>query len=189
MALKAYQRKRDFRKTPEPRGPRRGTRMRARARKLLFVVQEHRARRLHWDFRLESAGVLKSWAVTREPVREPGDRRLAVETEDHPLEYAKFRGKIPTGEYGAGTVKIWDNGTYESDHPIQESMEQGAIKVTLHGKKLKGDYVLARIQGEGARSHWLFFKSRPKPTGLKVPQVESLTRPSGFRKKARSRAR
>lgn len=177
MGLKAYQRKRDFVRSPEPRGKARPRgKPQPHPKELIFVIQEHHARRVHWDFRLEAEGVLKSWAVTKEPLTAPGVHRLAIETEDHPLEYAKFHGRIPEGEYGAGTVRIWDHGTYDSHHPVEESMELGAIKVFLHGRKLKGEYVLARVAGEGARSRWVFFKSKPKPARLKIPAIASLPR-------------
>jgi bifunctional non-homologous end joining protein LigD len=171
MSLREYRHKRDFRKTREP-APKRAAKARSSARRI-FVVQEHHARRLHWDFRLEWGGVLKSWAVTKIPTMNPRDRRLAIETEDHPLEYAKFKGEIPQGEYGAGRVAIWDHGTYTCDRSIQEEMDQGVIKFSLHGKKLKGDFVLVRIdrEGSGPKSAWLFFKEKVQVTGLKIPKI------------------
>lgn len=161
MSLKEYHRKRRFDQTREPKGKRTAHR---KKKELIFVVQEHRARKLHWDFRLEADGVLKSWAVTREPSLDTKVRRLAIQTEDHPYEYAKFSGKIPRGEYGAGGVKIWDHGTYTSEHPVIESMEHGLVEVILRGKKLRGRFVLVRTRSiTGAeKDQWLFFKARPK---------------------------
>ncbi len=149
---------------------------------LSFVIQEHHARRLHWDFRLEYEGVLKSWAVTREPNLDINDRHLAIETEDHPLEYGRFHGRIPAGEYGAGTVKIWDHGVYEPKEErgtasgrvrgMKEMLRDGLVEVTLRGRKLRGRFVLVRTRGEGAKAQWLFFKAKPKPVGLKIPEIK-----------------
>src|SRR6266478_2462893 len=135
MPLDEYRRKRKFSATPEPPGRvRRGS-----GRKLIFVVQKHDASRLHYDFRLEIYGVLVSWAVPKGPSLNPADKRLAIRTEDHPLEYAGFEGVIPEGQYGAGTVMIWDKGTYDvSDGlPAGRQLAQGEIKTVLHGKKLR----------------------------------------------------
>jgi bifunctional non-homologous end joining protein LigD len=170
MSLKEYHRKRDFKKTREPKGKTHGPGV----KKPVFVIQEHHARRLHWDFRLEAKGVLKSWAVTREPTMNTADRRLAIETEDHPLDYAKFHGKIPAGEYGAGDVMIWDHGTFESSRDVAESIDSGVVSVHLHGKKLTGKFVLVRTNGEGPKAQWLFFKAKPKPVALKVPKLAQI---------------
>ena len=160
--LRDYQNKRDFNKTKEPAGVRSRTGTQA-----TFVIQQHSARRLHWDFRLSVNGVLKSWAVTKEPSLDPAVRRLAVETEDHPLEYAKFHGDIPPGQYGAGQVLIWDHGTYSSELPLTEAIDRGKIKVFLHGRKLKGTFILIRMQTDGSRpAQWLFFKAKPEAIGL-----------------------
>src|SRR5262245_24681466 len=139
MALEAYKQKRHFDTTPEPR-PRLGK----AHRRPIFVVQEHHASRLHYNFRLEADGVLKSWAVPKQPSLNPAVKRLAVQVEDHPLEYANFSGEIPAGQYGAGLVHIWDKGTYENilahkPHPqsITEGINAGYIEVQLHGRKLK----------------------------------------------------
>ncbi|MEM7820899.1 MAG: DNA polymerase ligase N-terminal domain-containing protein [Candidatus Aenigmatarchaeota archaeon] len=121
-------------------------------RKPIFVVHEHHAKHLHWDLRLERNRVLKSWAVPKQPPAAPGVRRLAVQVEDHPLSYASFRGRIPEGQYGAGTVKIWDKGTYE---PLEWTDK--SIVVKLHGKKLKGDFCLVRFRPPKG---WLFFKKK-----------------------------
>ena len=121
----------------------------------LYVIQKHRARRLHWDLRLERDGVLKSWAIPKEPPREPNERRLAVEVEDHPLDYANFEGVIPEGQYGAGVVEIWDRGTYT---PVK--WEEDEIVVDIHGEKLRGRYVLIRFQPEKDPKNWLFFRKK-----------------------------
>ncbi|HLD99740.1 MAG TPA: DNA polymerase ligase N-terminal domain-containing protein [Bdellovibrionota bacterium] len=168
--LKEYRRKRDFKITKEPRGAR-AARTRAAAATGIFVVQEHHARRLHWDFRLEAEGVLKSWAVTKEPSPSLGVRRLAIETEDHPLDYAQFEGEIPKNAYGAGRVTIWDHGNYEAIKPVARSMENGLVEVFLKGRKLKGRFVLVRTRGEGAKAQWLFFKAKPKIARLKIPEI------------------
>lgn len=119
----------------------------------IFVIQKHYARNLHYDFRLEMDGVLKSWAVPKEPPTEPGIKRLAVQVEDHELSYANFEGDIPEGEYGAGTVEIWDNGTYEFI-----SRKPNKIVFELHGKKLKGKYTLVQFRKE--KKNWLLFKAK-----------------------------
>jgi DNA ligase D-like protein (predicted 3'-phosphoesterase) len=121
----------------------------------IFVVQRHQARRLHYDFRLEMDGVLKSWAVPKEPPLQPGVRRLAVEVEDHPLEYANFEGVIPEGMYGAGMVEIWDKGLYQLKHRSEDKIE-----FTLNGEKMKGDYVLIRFKG---RQNWLLIRKKAQP--------------------------
>jgi bifunctional non-homologous end joining protein LigD len=156
--LKEYNRKRDFKVTKEPGGRKVS---RAKSKKLVFVVQEHHARRLHYDFRLELEGVLKSWAVPKGPSLDPSDKRLAVQTEDHPLEYAKFHGTIPEGEYGAGEVFIWDSGTWEpeGDDPIGD-LARGHLKFRLTGKKLRGSFVLIRtaFRSDGTKKNWLLIK-------------------------------
>jgi bifunctional non-homologous end joining protein LigD len=159
--LAEYRRKRSFRQTPEPDGSRASAR-RARAR--VFVVQKHAARSLHYDFRLELDGTLKSWAVPKGPSLDPADKRLAVHVEDHPLEYASFEGTIPEGEYGAGPVLLWDHGTWRPDGDPAAAYRAGALKFTLEGAKLRGGWVLARIHGgrkdrDGERS-WLLIKQR-----------------------------
>ena len=157
MSLKEYKRKRRFDSTPEPAGTRplhRGSD---------FVVQEHHARRLHYDFRLEVNGVMKSWAVPKGPSMNPSDKRLAIQTEDHPLEYAKFEGEIPQGNYGAGDVIIWDNGTFEAEGNLsaQQQLDRGELKFILHGKKLTGSFVLVKIRSrEPGKQEWLLIKHR-----------------------------
>jgi bifunctional non-homologous end joining protein LigD len=158
MPLDEYRRKRNFAATPEPRG---GGPLR---RDRLFVVQKHAASRLHYDFRLEVDGVLVSWAVPRGPSMNPADKRLAVRTEDHPLEYADFEGVIPAGQYGAGRVEIWDRGTYEpaEDVPMAQQVERGKVVVVLKGKKLRGRFALvrAKLGGASKRENWLLIKQR-----------------------------
>jgi DNA ligase D-like protein (predicted 3'-phosphoesterase) len=157
--LDPYFKKRDFRRTPEPRGGEKRY-----SKQPIFVVQEHAARRLHYDFRLEVEGVLKSWAVPKGPSLDPREKRLAVPTEDHPLEYADFEGAIPEGEYGAGTVLVWDLGTYQnlkekngSPVSMAEALQNGHLTVWLEGKKLSGGYALTRFK-EGKDESWLLVK-------------------------------
>ncbi|AKB75055.1 ATP-dependent DNA ligase [Methanosarcina lacustris Z-7289] len=147
--LEEYEKKRDFAKTSEP--PAGGSIK--NSDKPVFVVQRHDASHLHYDFRLEIDGVLKSWAVPKQPPKKAGIKRLAIQTEDHPLEYADFEGEIPEGEYGAGKVEIWDKGTFEL-----RKREEKEIVVTLEGGELKGDYVLIRTKYGTEGKGWLFFK-------------------------------
>jgi DNA ligase D-like protein (predicted 3'-phosphoesterase) len=156
--LTEYRRKRNFRRTPEPAGRRR---RRGRPR---FVVQQHDATRLHYDFRLEAGGVLKSWAIPKGPSLNPKDKRLAIQTEDHPLDYADFEGVIPAGEYGAGAVIVWDRGTYRNlteldgrEVPIEQAIEAGHVKFWLEGEKLRGGFALTRVGG-GKKPWWLLVK-------------------------------
>ncbi len=147
MKLNEYKKKRDFSMTPEPKGdvkPSEGK---------IFVIQKHDARHLHYDLRLEMDGVLKSWALPKEPPTKPGIKRLAIKTEDHPVNYAGFEGTIPEGHYGAGSVEIWDNGTYEVEEKLDDRMV-----FQLKGKKMKGEFVLIRFKGE--EKNWLFFKKK-----------------------------
>lgn len=156
--LSTYRKKRDFEKTPEPSGEARVAPSKARR----FVIQKHDATRLHYDFRLEFDGVFKSWAVTRGPSLDPHDKRLAVEVEDHPLDYGDFEGTIPEGQYGGGTVMLWDRGTWESDDP-ERGFKKGDLKFTLHGEKLHGSWVLVRMRNDrngGKRTNWLLIKHR-----------------------------
>lgn len=156
-SLERYHKKRDFQATPEPRGAKKKT-----ARKLRFVIQKHHATRLHYDFRLEADGVLKSWAVPKGPSRDPADKRLAMHVEDHPLDYRTFEGIIPKGNYGAGEVIVWDEGTYELSEGDDAAAEIGCgkIKFVLHGKKLHGEWTLVRIKGRGGEGGdpWLLMK-------------------------------
>jgi bifunctional non-homologous end joining protein LigD len=164
MALEKYKQKRDFSKTKEPKAKIKD-KGNLKKRGVSFVVQEHNATRLHWDFRLEVDGVLVSWAITKEP--NETDKRLAVKTEDHPLEYAKFHGTIPKGNYGAGSVKIWDSGKFENirknNVSMKESLEQGQVEVNLKGKRLNGNYALIRMkpsENYPGENNWLFFKMK-----------------------------
>jgi bifunctional non-homologous end joining protein LigD len=156
--LKTYREKRDFSRTSEPRGKH------ARKTGRSFVVQKHDATRLHYDFRLELDGVLKSWAVTRGPSLDPKDKRLAVEVEDHPLDYASFEGTIPKREYGGGTVMVWDRGTWEPEGDPHEGLRKGELKFTLDGERMKGGWVLVRMARRSGekRNNWLLIKHRDK---------------------------
>jgi bifunctional non-homologous end joining protein LigD len=162
MALEEYRKKRDFRRTPEPAGSRR--RPGKAAAPLAFVVQKHRARRLHYDFRLELGGVLLSWAIPKGPSLDPGEKRLAVHVEDHPVEYGAFEGVIPEGQYGGGTVMLWDRGTWTpEDADPAAAYKKGALKFRLDGEKLHGAWALVRMGGKAAREgrdNWLLIKER-----------------------------
>src|SRR6267154_5353867 len=157
-SLASYRAKRDFSQTEEPSGKAAV----AAGKALRFVVQRHDATRLHYDFRLELDGTFKSWAVTKGPSLDPTVKRLAVEVEDHPLDYGDFEGTIPEGQYGGGTVMLWDRGYWESDDP-ERGFKKGDLKFTLHGEKLHGSWVLVRMKGDrfgGKRTNWLFIKHR-----------------------------
>ena len=162
MALEEYRRKRDFRKTPEPAGVAASHEKPGAA--LSFVIQKHAARRLHYDFRLELDGVLKSWAVPKGPSLDPGEKRLAVHVEDHPLDYGEFEGVIPEGEYGGGTVLLWDRGIWVPLNSDPEAAyRKGSLKFTLEGEKLHGNWALVRMGGKAANErheNWLLIKER-----------------------------
>src|ERR1700676_4556264 len=163
--LANYRSKRDFRQTAEPRG----TLAVAKSKRLRFVIQKHAARQLHYDFRLEYAGVFKSLAVTRGPSLDPADKRLAVEVEDHPLDYGDFEGTIPEGQYGGGTVQLWDRGYWHPEGPKspQEALRTGELKFTLDGTHLHGGWVLVRMKQDangGKRMNWLLIKHRDDPS-------------------------
>jgi DNA ligase D-like protein (predicted 3'-phosphoesterase) len=160
-SLESYHAKRNFEVTPEPKGGKKKLR-----EKPIFVVQKHAATTLHYDFRLEAGGVLKSWAVPKEPSMDPKIKRLAIPTEDHPLEYARFQGAIPEGEYGAGTVEIWDTGTYRNlkirdgqEIPPEQAVNEGHITFWLEGKNLQGGFALTRT-GIGKEERWLLVKMK-----------------------------
>ncbi len=169
--LRTYRKKRDFGVTPEPSGKKVSA-----AKRLRFVVQMHRATRLHYDFRLEAGGVLASWAVPKGPTLKPLDRRLAMHVEDHPMDYRDFEGNIPAGQYGAGSVIVWDEGTYtlvEGDDPAAE-IAGGKIKFVLHGEKLRGEFTLVRIKArEGERGDpWLLLKDHDEYEDAKYDPAE-----------------
>ncbi len=153
MPLTEYHTKRDFSKTSEPKGKMN------KSEGHRFVVQEHHATSLHFDFRLEIDGVMKSWAVPKGPSMNPNDKHLAVRTEDHPIEYNTFEGTIPEGEYGAGEVRIWDKGTYAviGEHTIDQQLTDGKLTFLLHGKKLKGEFHLIQMKNRGPK-YWLLLK-------------------------------
>jgi len=154
VPLGLYRKKRDFRRTPEPRG-----RVVHGGAKLAFVIQKHAASHLHYDFRLELAGVLKSWAVPKGPSLDPADKRLAVMVEDHPIEYGGFEGTIPKGQYGGGTVLLWDRGTWEPRGDAEAGLRKGHLAFTLHGKKLRGAFSLVRMGGREGKN-WLLMKTQ-----------------------------
>ena len=164
MSLVKYKEKRNFKETTEPKGGG------SKNAQLIFVIQKHHASRLHYDFRLEMNGVLKSWAVPKGPSTEPSTKRLAMHVEDHPFDYKDFEGIIPEGNYGAGTVIIWDQGTYEPLEKIEgkkaqekhllRQLKEGSLKVILHGKKLKGEWAL--VHTTQAENSWLLIKHRDK---------------------------
>jgi len=164
MSLVRYKEKRDFKKTSEPAG---GS---SKNKQLVFVIQKHDATRLHYDFRLEMDGVLKSWAVPKGPSTDPSVKRLAMHVEDHPYNYKDFEGIIPKGNYGAGTVIVWDEGTYEPLEKIEgkkaqekhllRQLKEGSLKVVLHGKKLKGEWAL--VHTKQSENSWLLIKHRDK---------------------------
>ncbi|MFW6117243.1 MAG: DNA polymerase ligase N-terminal domain-containing protein [Thermoproteota archaeon] len=158
-SLKKYREKRDFRKTPEPRQKEEKT-----GNKRRFVFHKHDASNLHYDFRLEVEDVLKSWAVPKGPSTDPNDKRLALPTEDHPLDYIDFEGVIPEGEYGAGTVMVWDTRTYQNRNKeddeiisMKQAIEDGHVKFWLKGEKIKGGYALVRTK-KGEDERWLLIK-------------------------------
>ena len=164
MSLEEYRKKRNFEATTEPEGG-----IENPSGKLQFVVQRHAATHLHYDFRLEFGGVLKSWAIPKGPSMDPADRRLAVHVEDHPVSYGSFEGEIPKGNYGAGMVEIWDKGWYEpdeipenADHDqwMQQQLTSGSIKIILHGEKLKGGFALVKIKGKDDEDNWLLIKHK-----------------------------
>ncbi len=154
--LEEYRKKRDFKRTAEPAGSV------SKNPQKLFVIQKHAATRLHYDLRLEVDGVMKSWAVPKGPSLNPDDKRLAVHVEDHPLEYRKFEGVIPKGQYGGGEVIIWDQGTYELEGNLDANaqMARGDLKFILHGKKVRGSFVLVQIKSSKEKKEWLLIKHR-----------------------------
>lgn len=163
--LQEYRRKRDFARTPEPQGAEGPA-----GPLLLYVIHKHDASRLHYDLRLEVDGVLKSWAVPKGPCLDPSQKRLAVHVEDHPLEYGGFEGTIPEGEYGGGTVMLWDQGWWEPQGDAAAALAAGTMRFQLHGHKLKGDWKLVRFRGRGDDAdNWLLIKGKDE---LARPLVE-----------------
>ncbi len=165
--LREYRAKRDFSATTEPAGARHPlARAGARASNLAYVIQKHRASHLHYDFRLEWRGVLLSWAIPKGPSLDPSVKRLATRVEDHPLEYGGFEGVIPEGEYGGGTVMLWDRGTWTPEvEDVDAALEKGDLKFALAGKKLRGSFVLVRTKlgyGGSAKPQWLLIKHRDR---------------------------
>src|SRR6185503_817547 len=187
MGLREYDRKRNFERTPEPRGKRKTGARRGRTRPpraaeaLQFVVQQHAARNMHWDFRLELDGVLKSWAIPKGPSLVAGERRMAAQTEDHPLEYAGFEGVIPKGEYGGGTVIVWDRGVWQPIGDAHRGLAKGKLDFTLAGEKLRGRWHLVRMRPKErsrSRASWLLIKGRDEQArpASAAPVVERETR-------------
>jgi bifunctional non-homologous end joining protein LigD len=158
MPLEEYVAKRSFTNTPEPAPGKR----KSKGGGNYFCVQRHDATRLHYDFRLEFDGVLKSWAVPKGPSLDPGVKHLAAHVEDHPVEYGGFEGNIPAGNYGAGSVMLWDRGTFDllGDVPAEEQIKRGDLKFRLHGEKLQGDFALVLMKGRGKGNEWLIIKKR-----------------------------
>lgn len=193
MSLSIYRQKRDFKRSPEPHGRKSRTK-----RALLFVVQKHASRRLHFDFRLELDGVFKSWAVPKGPSMDPSVKRLAVAVDDHPLDYGKFEGRIPEGSYGAGDVEIWDHGTYhapetagpgESGKLLRKGLEKGHLEVVLRGKRFKGGFTLVRTHLGGDRN-WLLIKRKDDFTESGVsPEEKEYERAHAAREAAREAGR
>ena len=183
MSESEYEKKRDFSKTSEPRGGGKKA-----GRKPVFVIQKHKATTLHCDFRLEISGALKSWSVPKGPSTDPRVKRMAIPTEDHPLEYANFEGTIPKGEYGGGTVMLWDRGTFKNikkdkeghELSLSESFKLGTLEVDLRGKKIYGGYALVRMNSGRMKGNWLLIKmdddkadARRNPTNTENRSVVS----------------
>jgi len=172
MALEKYRQKRNFKVSPEPKG-RPQTKSKS---SLLYVIQKHQASHLHYDFRLEHNGVLLSWAIPKGPALDPSVKRLAMQVEDHPVEYGGFEGVIPAGEYGGGTVMLWDRGTWapEEEVPIDESLRKGSLKFKLNGKKLRGSWALVRTRNYRGtqKPAWLLIKHRDRFASNKDITVE-----------------
>jgi DNA ligase D-like protein (predicted 3'-phosphoesterase) len=173
--LKKFIGKRDFSVTPEPKGGRA-----KRGRFPSFVIQKHAASRLHYDFRLEDEGVLKSWAVPKGPSMKAGEKRLAMPTEDHPMDYADFEGIIPQGQYGGGTVIVWDRGvflnlTHKKDKilPLAEGIRHGHVRIWIEGKKIRGGFSLTRMGPAGAKTPWILVKLEDTAAGPKAEPVEA----------------
>lgn len=181
MALKDYNDKRKFDETTEPKG-----KTKKSEDQLIFVIQRHAASRLHYDFRLEMEGVLKSWAVPKGPSLNPEDKRLAMMVEDHPYDYKDFEGNIPEGNYGAGQVEVWDSGTYEpldetsklsDEKELLKELKAGSLKFILHGKKLKGEFALVKMKN-AENNAWLLIKHKDKFAKEKYDAEENIAKNS-----------
>ena len=192
-ALRPYINKRDFAITSEPTGGKP-----SKAGQLSFVIQKHAASHLHYDFRLELDGTLKSWAVPKGPSLDPADKRMAVHVEDHPIDYGRFEGEIPKGQYGGGSVIVWDNGTWEPLGDPQAGYAAGKLKFQLHGKKLSGGWTLVRMHGRGneRQEPWLLIKERDdaarpvrRSTAWSTPSPAASCRTGRFRTRRRRRQR
>lgn len=184
MPLDKYRSKRDFSRTPEPSGES-ATSASKTGPARRYVIQKHHARTLHYDLRLEDDGVLKSWAVPKGPSLDPAEKHLAVAVEDHPLEYGEFEGRIPEGEYGAGSVIIWDRGTFEpvgEGETFAEMLERGAAKIRVSGTKLHGGFALVRTRWGGKDKNWLLIKEKDEHArpGYDVTREEPLSVESGL---------
>jgi bifunctional non-homologous end joining protein LigD len=164
MTLKQYRQKRTFTKTSEPSGKANRKKTPTSKKKStsspIFVIQKHAASHLHYDLRLEVDGVLKSWAVPKGPSLDPANKRLAIMVEDHPYDYHDFEGTIPAGEYGGGTVMVWDKGTYEPLEDMNEGLKKGKMEFILHGEKLSGIFHLVKLYKAEKENEWLFFKGK-----------------------------
>lgn len=184
MASKEYEEKRNFDKTDEPKGEKKEV----KGNKPIFVIQKHDASNLHYDFRIEIDGTLKSWTIPKGPSTDPSEKRMAIPTEDHPLEYADFEGTIPEEEYGGGTVLIWDKGNFENIKKddkgnvlnLAKSYEQGTVEVYLEGEKLKGGYAMIEMKSGNMKGNWLLIKmddneadARRNPTSTENKSVKS----------------
>jgi bifunctional non-homologous end joining protein LigD len=192
MGLSTYKKKRRFDETPEPKG-----KLEKSKTKLSFVIQRHDASRLHYDFRLEADGVLKSWAVPKGPSLNPADKRLAVMVEDHPVSYGSFEGDIPEGNYGAGHVDIWDHGSYEpvdeqgnviSEKDFLKHLEEGSIKFAMKGRKLKGEFALVKLKNSEG-NNWLLIKHRDKYATDEDYDSEQYAKKSSLKYSAEKRAK
>src|ERR1700722_13068228 len=176
MSLEQYRAKRNFNISSEPAGSAKKSNQKGA---MLFVVQKHRATQLHYDFRLELNGTLLSWAVPKGPSLDPSVKRLSMQVEDHPIEYANFEGVIPEGQYGGGTVMVWDTGTWSSEVPdVAAALKKGDLKFSLNGDKLKGSWVLVRTRGFGGSSKpsWLLIKHRDQFASLTVDVTKEMPR-------------
>lgn len=184
MTIKKYKEKRNLDKTEEPKGKK----QKSEGDEPIFVIQKHDSSNLHYDFRVEIDGTLKSWAIPKGPSTDPSEKRMAIPTEDHPLEYADFEGTIPEDEYGGGTVLIWDKGNFENIKKddegnvvnLRKSFEQGTIEIYLKGEKLKGGYALVEMKSGNMEGNWLLIKmddeeadARRNPTSTENKSVES----------------